>query len=80
MTSTYTVQCPKCGSGDCNSTREFLGKAITTDIGIRTVFCNACTYRKVSVIIGVREIFTETRLPGSDETELDYMYLGKEKS
>ncbi len=80
MTSyTTTIPCPKCGSGDCNLTTEDLGKAIVADVRKRTTYCNACTYNKVSIIIAGSEIFIEERLPGSDETELTYTYLGREK-
>ena len=80
MTShTMKIRCPKCDSGDCNLTTEDLGKAIVVDIRRRITFCNTCTYHQVSLTIGGKEIFTETKLPGSDETELVYAYLGREK-
>jgi len=80
MTShTEGIVCPKCGSVDCNFTTEDLGKAITADVRKRTTYCNLCTYTKVAISIGRSEIFTETKLPGSDETELEYKYLGREK-
>ncbi len=80
MTSyTTRISCPKCNSDDCNLTTEDLGKAIVADIRKRTIFCNRCTYTKVSISIAGKEIFTEERLSGSDETELTYTYLGREK-
>ncbi len=79
MTSYTTKEfCPKCTSADCNLTIEELGKAIVADVKKRTTYCNTCTYNKVSIIIANKEIFTEERLPGSDETELTYTYLGRE--
>ncbi len=80
MTS-YTSKtfCPKCNSADCNLTTEELGKVIVADVRKRTIYCNTCTYNKVSIIIAGSEIFIEERLPGSDETELTYVYLGREK-
>ncbi len=79
--ASYTTRifCPKCDSEDCNLTTEELGKAIVADVRKRTTFCNTCTYTKVSISIAGSEIFTEERLPGSDETELTYIYLGREK-
>jgi len=80
MTSlTIKIVCPKCDSADCNFTTEDLGNAIVAGIRKHTTFCNTCTYTKVSISIAGSEIFTETRLPGSDETELEYKYLGREK-
>jgi len=76
---TTKVFCPKCTSADCNLTIEELGKAIIADVRKRTIYCNTCTYSKASIIIANSEVFTETRLPGSDETELEYKYLGREK-
>ncbi len=80
MTS-YTTKtfCPKCNSADCNLTTEELGKAIVADVRKRTTFCNSCAYTKVSISIAGSEIFIEERLPGSDETELSYIHLGREK-
>ncbi len=77
----YTTKtfCPKCNSADCNLTMEELGKAIVADVRKRAIFCNACTYSRVSIIIVNSEVFSEERLPGSDETELEYKYLGQEK-
>ena len=80
MTSYTTgILCPKCNSDDCNFTTEDLGKAIMADVRKHTTFCNSCAYTKVAISIGRSEIFTETKLPGSDETELEYKYLGREK-
>lgn len=74
MTShTTKIDCPKCGSDDCNLTTESLGEAIVAGIGKRTTFCNKCTYTKVVIFIGGGEVFTEEKLPGSDETEHEYM-------
>ena len=79
MTSFTTgVVCPKCGSVDCNFTTEDLGKAIMADVRKHITHCNSCAYTKVAISIGRREIFTETRL-SSGETELEYIYLGREK-
>lgn len=80
MTShTTRITCPKCGSDDCNYTTEPLGEAIVARIGKRTTFCNKCTYTQVSITIANSEIFRETREAGSEETELEYMYLGRER-
>lgn len=76
---TTRVRCPKCKSDDCNYTTETVGKAIVADIRTFTTYCNTCTYSKVVVSIGMTEVFTETQEPGSDETELEYKYLGKER-
>lgn len=79
MAHTIKVRCPKCGSDDCNYTTEDLGKAIRARIGRVTTFCNKCTYTKVVITISGKEIFTETKMPDSDDTELVYMFLGKER-
>lgn len=76
MTHTSKRMCPKCGSDDCNLTTEQLGKLIVADVRKRTVYCNKCTYTKVSLIVHVSEICVESKEPGYEDTDLEYKYLG----
>ncbi len=76
---TTKVVCPKCNSEDCNLTMEELGNLIVALIRIRVVHCNSCGYSKVSLIVINGVICTETRLPGEEDTEIEYMYLGRER-
>lgn len=72
--STIRITCPYCGSDDCNMTSTQLGKLITVGVRETAISCNSCTYNKVSLIVHVSEICTETRLPGNEDTELKYIY------
>lgn len=74
------IACPKCNSDNCNFILEELGKAITAGVRIVEVRCNSCTYKEATVYIGGKEVFTETQLPGNEETKLEYKYLEREKS
>lgn len=79
MTYTTRMTCPRCGSVDCNHTTEDLGKMIVADVRTSTVYCNACTYSKVALIVNNREVVTETRVPEYDDTEIEYKFLGQER-
>lgn len=80
FSQTTRIRCPKCGSDDCNYTVEKLGDAIHASLGKTTEFCNHCTYTKVRITINTKEIFTETKLPDSEDTELEYKFFGREES
>ena len=77
--TTSKVRCPKCGSDDCNYTVESLGELVAATLRRHTTFCNQCTYVKVSLVVNAREICVETRLPGQEDTDLEYHYPGKDK-
>ncbi len=80
MTShTARTQCPKCSSDDCNSTIADIGALIVLDIRTRSIYCNACGYTKVSLLISNKVLVTETKLPGDEDTEIEYYYLGRER-
>ncbi len=80
MTSSTTrIQCPKCKSDNCNNTVADVGALIVMDIRTRTVFCNACGYKVVSLLVGGRVLVTETKLPGDEDTEIEYYYLGRDR-
>ena len=76
---TYKVRCPKCGSDDCNYTRENLGEAIRASFNTVTTYCNKCTYCLVQLLVNNKEIFRETKEAGTEDTELQYSFLGKER-
>lgn len=76
--STMKVDCPMCGSDDCNYTVEQLGQAIQAKIVKIIEFCNKCTYTKVRIIINSKDVFSETKPADSEDTELIYSYLGRE--
>lgn len=71
--------CPKCSSKDCNLTTEELGTLIVASVRRRVIHCNSCGYTKVSLMVHSGEICTETRLPGEEDTDLEYKYLGRER-
>ncbi len=77
---TYMIRCPKCGSDDCNYTRESLGEAIRASFNTLRTYCNKCTFTSVVLLINNKEIFRETKEAGSEDTELVYSFLGTEKS
>lgn len=79
MSRTIKVECPKCKSDDCNATYEELGELIRLSIAKATVFCNHCTYTKVGLLVNRKELVVETQEAGSDDTEIDYIYLGRER-
>ena len=79
VSHTMTTDCPKCGSGNCNLTTEELGSLIVASIRRRVIHCNSCGYSKVSLIVLTSEVCTETRLPGEEDTDLEYKYLGRER-
>ena len=79
MTHTIKVECPKCKSDDCNATLEELGELIRLPIAKATVFCNHCTYTKVGLLVNRNELVVESRESGSDDTEIEYRYLGKDR-
>ncbi len=79
VSQTSRTTCPKCGSDDCNLTVEELGVLIVASIRRRITFCNRCAYTKVALVVHTGEICVETRLPGEEDTELEYRYLGREK-
>ena len=80
MTShTAKMQCPKCSSEDCNSTITDIGALIVADIRTRNVYCNTCGYTQVSLLIFGKVLVTETKLPGDEDTEIEYYYLGRER-
>ncbi len=80
MSVTLKTKCPHCGSDDCNETLDYLGELIKIRLAKRIIFCNHCTYTKVTVTIGTKEVFTETQLPGTDETEAVYAFHGSQRS
>ena len=79
MSHTIRVECPKCKSGDCNATYEELGELIHLNIAKATVFCNHCTYTKVGLLVNHKELVVELQEAGSDDTEIEYRYLGKDR-
>lgn len=79
VSHTTKMSCPKCGSEDCNLTMEELGALIVASVRRRVIHCNSCGYSKVSLIVHTSEVCTETRLPGEEDTELEYKYLGRER-
>ena len=79
MVTIARISCPHCGSDDCNLTREELGSLIVAPVRRRVIHCNYCGYVKVALIVITSEVCTETRLPGEEDTELEYKYLGRER-
>lgn len=77
MAHTIKVECPRCKSDDCNATYEELGELIRLSVAKATVFCNSCTYTKVGLLVNRKELVVETQEAESDETEIEYMYLGR---
>lgn len=77
MATTIKVECPRCKSDDCNATYEELGELIRLPIAKATVFCNHCTYTKVGLLVNRKELVRETKEPKDEDTEIEYMYLGK---
>lgn len=77
MSHTIKVECPRCKSDDCNSTYDELGNLIRLSITKITVFCNHCTYTKVGLLANRKEIVRETKEPDGEDTEIDYIYLGR---
>ncbi len=76
---TVKVRCPKCGSDDCNHTREHLGEAVHASFDTLTTYCNKCTYCVVQLLVNNKEIFKETKEAETEDTELQYMFLGKDR-
>jgi len=77
LVTSMPTRCQKCGSYDCSFNVESLGKAIRARIVKTITFCNTCTYTKAVITIADKEIFTETKLPDSDETELECKFLAR---
>lgn len=77
MAHTMKVECPRCMSGDCNATYEELGVLIRLPLQKATVFCRGCGYMKVGLLANRKELVVETREPGGDDTEIEYVYLGR---
>ncbi len=78
MSYTTKIECPKCKSGDCNLTRKSMDDLIRVSTATLTTYCNKCTYSRVSLLVNNKVLVTETAEPGSDDTEMEYMYLGKD--
>ncbi len=79
MSHTMKVECPKCKSGDCFTTVERPSELICASVVTVRVFCNSCTYTKVSLLVNRKELVVETKEPESDDTEIVYTYLGQER-
>lgn len=56
--STVKVECPSCGSGDCNDTKEACDVLGMEVVG-HTIFCNSCGYTKRRLLHKGKEIFKE---------------------
>ncbi len=77
MAYTIKIECPKCHSGDCNSTLEPIGELIRSHVAKSIIYCNHCTYHRVNLLVNQKVLVIESKEPGSDDTEIEYMYLGR---
>ena len=72
MSTTTKIICPECSSEDCNRTFKEIDKLIISTVQTVTIFCNHCGYTKASLLANRREVVTEERLSGGEDTEIEF--------